>query len=167
MTLEHQGFCIAEEKFRGAIKANRILNVEGFGLAKFFEVGGKITFYIVGKGNDRISALLPEGCPGFAVLGEPFAEIAFDSVVQRNHVFILLLLKICAGSSVARSPLRWIFSQLSALITHLTHIVHEGYSDTRACPMAPILDIACFLLFVFYEIFLDALNIFVTKQFAH
>jgi hypothetical protein len=85
MTLEHQGLFVAEEKFRGAGKANRVLNVEGFGLAKFIKVGGEITFRIFGQVNDNIAALLPEGCPGFAVLGELFAEIAFDSVVQRNH----------------------------------------------------------------------------------
>ena len=42
MPLEYQGFRIAEEKFRGAGKANRVFYVEGFGLAKFFEVGGEM-----------------------------------------------------------------------------------------------------------------------------
>ena len=78
MPLEYQRLFVAEEKFRGAIKADGIFYIEGFDLAKFFEVGREIALRFFGQVNDNIAALLPEGCPGFAVIGEPFTEIALN-----------------------------------------------------------------------------------------
>ena len=116
MPLEHQRFFVAEEKFRGAIKTNGIFYVEGFDLAKFFEVGSEIAFRIFGQVNDNIAALLPEGCPGFAILGEPFAEIAFYFVMQRNH---------------DSPPLCCIFDRNDFAATHRLHIRSTPFAKCR------------------------------------